>query len=512
MDNPLSNPQPNPGSPAADPARGGNGGAIPPRPTQSASEAAAQQPRPAYAAPGAVPPRPEQSAPQHAQGQTQATQTLPPYGWGHGHDAGHGANGGDGAAYGPQPKPDSSGQPRKRVGAIAGLLVAAALVGGAAGLGGAYAGSTIWNDGSGTTASPSDPSSITVNNPGSVNEATAVAAEVTPGTVTITVSSGQESGNGTGVVLSDDGYVLTNTHVVTLGGAASDGTIRVTGSDGKIYDAEVVGTDPTYDLAVIKLKDASGLTPIEFADSSKLNVGDTAVAIGAPLGLPNTVTTGIVSALNRSIQIQSSEAPDSADSDDSEGDGGEQGESPWFFDVPGQEQQEQSQAQESISLGVIQTDASINPGNSGGPLVNSEGKLIGINVAIASAGGDSSSESGSVGIGFAIPANVAERVANELIDNGEATHGLLGASVTNASQLEEATVEGAAIAEVSGGGAAEEAGLKKGDVVTEFNGVPIGSSTDLTAQVRAVAGGSDATLTYVRDGREETAEVTLGTL
>ena len=127
-------------------------------------------------------------------------------------------------------------------------------------------------------------------------------------------------------------------------------------------------------------------------------------------------------------------------------------------------------------------------------------------------GRGSSSESGSVGIGFAIPSNVAERVANELIDNGEATHGLLGASVTNASQLEEATVEGAAIAEVSGGGAAEEAGLKKGDVVTEFNGVPIGSSTDLTAQVRAVAGGSDATLTYVRDGREETAEVTLGTL
>src|SRR5690606_13728284 len=214
-------------------------------------------------------------------------------------------------------------------------------------------------------------------NPGSVNETTAIASKVLPSVVTIEVAGNQGSGSGSGVVLDKEGHVLTNTHVVTLGGAVADPTIRVTTSDGRIYSATVVGTDPVYDLAVIKLKDAKDLTPITFADSSELNVGDTAVAVGAPLGLSNSVTTGIVSALNRSIQVASSALPDngSGQEDQDQGDGNSEG-GPFQFDIPGMGSQ---QAKQSISIAVIQTDAAINPGNSGGALVDSKGGLIGIN-------------------------------------------------------------------------------------------------------------------------------------
>ncbi|MGO1266443.1 MAG: S1C family serine protease, partial [Microbacterium gubbeenense] len=181
-----------------------------------------------------------------------------------------------------------------------------------------------------------------------------------------------------------------------------------------------------------------------------------------------------------------------------------------FFDLPGQEEQ-QRQSAESIKIAVLQTDAAINPGNSGGALVDDEGKLIGINVAIAT-GSSSSEEGGSIGLGFAIPSNIAERVANEIIEDGQATHGLLGASVTPSSAVEGTTTTGAYIAEVVGDGAAEEAGLKKGDVITQFNGVRVNDSVDLTAQVRAAAAGSEATFVYVRDGEEHEATATLGTL
>lgn len=452
-----------------------NAGVVPPRPVMSASDAAAQYPAHGWSQPGDAGQRP--------------TEPLPPY-----------------IAPNEAPKADKK---KGRGGAIAGLLVAAALVGGAAGLGGTYAGMQLWTPAA--SSEDASPETITVNNPGSVNEATAVAAEALPSTVTISVTGSSEAGSGTGVVLTEDGYVVTNTHVATLGGAVQDGTIKVTDSDGRIYDATIVGTDPIYDLAVLKLEGASGMKPIEFADSSELNVGDTTVAIGAPLGLPNTVTTGIVSALNRSIQIASSAAPEGADETETPDENQREGEdSPWFFDIPGQDTQQS--ADETISIAVIQTDAAINPGNSGGALVNSEGQLIGINVAIATASGSTTEESGSVGIGFSIPSNVVQRVADEIMENGSATHGLLGASVTSSSAYEDATIEGAMIAEVSDGGAAEAAGLREGDIVTEFNGVPITSSTDLTAQVRAAAGGSDATLTYVRDGEAHTVDVTLGTL
>ena len=391
---------------------------------------------------------------------------------------------------------------------VAGLILAAALVGGVAGFGGSALGNAVFDQPSSQSAS--GPQSVTVNNPGSVNETTAIASEVLPSVVTIEVAGSNESGSGSGVILDKEGHVLTNTHVVTLGGAAADPTVRVTTSDGRIYEASIVGTDPVYDLAVIKLKDAKDLTPIEFADSGKLNVGDTAVAVGAPLGLSNSVTTGIVSALNRSIEVASSALPDnSAQQPDSEGEQGDSG-NPFQFDIPGMGQQ---QAKQSISIAVIQTDAAINPGNSGGALVDSKGSLIGINVAIATAGGSSaSSEAGSIGLGFAIPSNIAQRVADEIIADGAATHGLLGATVRDASSVQGASVAGAVIDTPTPGGAAADAGLKRGDIVTKFNGVPITGASDLTAQVRAAAAGSDATLSYVRSGKTYEAEVTLGEL
>ncbi len=445
-----------------------------------------------------IPPRPPLPGAPADSGSTFHTQPTQPYG----QPAPHA-----GAAFGqPATAPEPHDRTRVGGGKIAAILVAAALVGGAAGVGGAAAvGSSFV---SAPASQSSGPSSITVNNPDSVNATTAIATKVLPSVVTISASAGTSGGTGSGVILSDDGYVLTNTHVVTLDGATGDPKLSVTTSDGRVYAATIVGTDPTYDLAVIKLTDASGLTPIEFADSSKLNVGDQTVAVGAPLGLSNTVTTGIVSALNRSIQIASSAAPESEGGTQQEETPG--GRTPFEFDF-GQGQQTPSQPKSSIAISVIQTDAAINPGNSGGALVDGKGRLIGINVAIASAGG-ASTEAGSIGVGFAIPSTVAERVANEIIDNGSATHGLLGATVGDAASAPGATRAGALINEVTAGGAAASAGLRNGDIVTQFNGIAITDQVDLTAQVRALAAGSEAKLTYVRDGREQTATVTLGQL
>ncbi|MFK4808544.1 S1C family serine protease, partial [Microbacterium sp. ZW CA_36] len=415
-----------------------------------------------------------------------------------------------GGATGAAPASTTTTAPKKQTaaGKVVGLIVAAAIVGGAAGLGGAYAGVNWFTPAS--TSPIAGPTTVTVNDTESVNQTTAIAAKVLPSVVTIAATGSSGAGTGSGVVLTEDGYVVTNTHVVTLDGATGDAAIRVTTSDGRVYDAEVVGTDPTYDLAVIKLTDAEGLTPIDFADSSKLNVGDTTVAVGAPLGLANSVTEGIISALNRSISIASSAAPDGGDTEDQEPQEENGQEGPFRFDF-GQGDQGTT-ATESISIAVIQTDAAINPGNSGGALVDSDGKLIGINVAIATAGGSSSDGSGSIGVGFSIPSDIVQRITDEIIDSGEATHGLLGANVRPAASVEDATITGAYIAEVTDGGAAADAGLQAGDVVTGFNGVPITDATDLTAQVRAVAAGSTAEVTFVRDGKTQTVEVTLGSL
>ncbi|MCR2793084.1 trypsin-like peptidase domain-containing protein [Microbacterium sp. zg.Y625] len=476
--------------------------AVPPVPPQAAAQAAQQHP-----APGQRPAPPHPGAPAYG--------AAPRYGAaasGYGapqHPYGAAPQQPTAATAAPSSTSDaaeSTSASKSGIGAgkVAALMLAAALVGGTAGIGGAYAGVNIWSASQPVTAT--GPASVTVNDTDSVNQTTAIAAKVVPSVVTIAADGGSAGGTGSGVILSEDGYVVTNTHVVTLDGATSDAALTVTTADGRVYDAEIVGLDPMYDLAVIKLQDASGLTPIEFADSADLNVGDEAVAVGAPLGLANTVTTGIVSALNRSISIASSAAPETP-GDGTEPAPEEQDQGPFYFDFG---QGEPQQATSTISISVLQTDAAINPGNSGGALVDAEGKLIGINVAIATAG--SSSESGSIGVGFAIPSDIVERITDEIIEDGAATHGLLGAMVAPAASIEGATTTGAYIDEVTPGGAAAEAGLQQGDIVTGFDGLPITSATDLTAQVRAVAGGSTVSLTYLRDGETRTTDVTLGEL
>jgi len=462
----------------------------------------------AAAAPSApLPPRPP--LPHGSAFHTQPTQPLPPAQGGPAPTGQSYASAPAATITAPQPAAPAttdaaSASARIGAGKVLGLIVAAALVGGAAGLGASAAGASLFGA-AGSTVVTAGPSTVTVNDTTSVNQTTAIAAKATPSVVTISASSGSSGGTGSGVILTSDGYVVTNTHVVTLDGATGSADITVTDSTGKVYQAEVVGTDPTYDLAVIKLTGAEGLTPITFADSSQLNVGDQTVAIGAPLGLSNTVTTGIVSALNRSIQIASSAAPEGQDEDQQS-----EGDSPFQFDF-GQGQQQQSTSTGTISIAVIQTDAAINPGNSGGALVDDEGRLIGINVAIATAS-SSSSESGSIGVGFSIPSNVVQRITDEIIESGEATHGLLGAMVGDAASQDGATTTGAYISEVTTGGAAEAAGLKAGDVVTSFNGYPVTDATDLTAQVRALGAGDDATVVYIRDGETKSVDVTLGEL
>lgn len=336
------------------------------------------------------------------------------------------------------------------------------------------------------------PAPIVVNNTDSVNWVTAAAAKASPSVVTISVSSGSDGGNGSGVFLTDDGYILTNTHVVTLDGVTANPTIEVKTTDGHIYSAKVVGTDPTNDLAVIKVQATAQFTPIVWADSSKINVGDSVVAIGAPLGLQDTVTKGIISALNRTIQVSSAAAPDK-----SNGLGGLQlwsgGSTP------------------AINLSVIQTDAAINPGNSGGALVNANGELVGINVAIATAGA-SGGQSGSIGVGFSIPSNIAKRIAEEIMKTGKASHALLGAMVIDAnnSTASASFSVGAEIKELTVGGAAEKGGLKVGDVVTKFNETTVTSSSDLTAAVRQQPAGAKATVTATRGTATVVIEVTLG--
>jgi putative serine protease PepD len=333
--------------------------------------------------------------------------------------------------------------------------------------------------------------------------------------VTINFSASDEAGTGSGIVLTADGYVLTNTHVVTLDGDTSDTTIQVETNDGRLLAAKVVGTDPIDDLAVIKLQNVSDMQPAQFADSSKLNVGDMAIAIGAPLGLSGTVTNGIISALNRSITVASAAAPTGGDSS------GGSGNSPFNFwnfgegNGSGGTQEPSTTASTTISLPVIQTDAAINPGNSGGALLDSNGRVIGVNCAIASAGASSTdgSQTGSIGVGFAIPSNVALRIANDIIKTGSATHGLLGASVEDVATAGSTTTSktvGAKIASVTAGEAAFKAGIQAGDIVTNFNGIPITGATDLTAQVRVLEAGAKASITYVRGSKVVKSSVTLG--
>ncbi|MUL68299.1 peptidase S1 [Mycobacterium sp. CBMA 234] len=303
-----------------------------------------------------------------------------------------------------------------------------------------------------------------------------VAAKVVPSVVKLETDMGRSSEEGSGIVLSADGLILTNNHVVA---GAKDAPppgappvqTKVTFNTGNTTTFQIIGTDPSSDIAVVRAKGASGLTPIALGSSSNLVVGQQVVAVGSPLGLQGTVTEGIISSLNRPVAA-----------------GGD------------------AKNQNTV-LDAIQTDAAINPGNSGGALVNMNGELVGINSAIATLGGDSGqAQSGSIGLGFAIPVDQAKRIADELIKNGTASHASLGVQVGN-----DKAVDGAKIVDVTSGGAAQSAGLPSGVVVTKVDDRVISSADALVAAVRSKAPGDKVTLTYLDNaGKSQTVQVTLG--
>jgi putative serine protease PepD len=363
--------------------------------------------------------------------------------------------------------PPPRGPRRTMTGIVAAALIAG-LVGGGVGFGGAYA---LLDNGSGgttTLGSSADPSSTSAPADGTVAGA---AAKATPSTVDIQVRTAQGAAEGSGVILTADGDVLTNNHVVS---GAQGGQITVTLADGSTHQASVVGTSPSYDLAVIKLQGVSGLTAATLGQSGDVKVGEQVVAIGSPQGLSGTVTAGIVSAQNRTVTA-----------------GGEQGEQPVVYNG-------------------LQTDAPINQGNSGGPLVNLAGQVVGINSAIATSG----QNSGSIGLGFAIPVDTARRVAQELMNDGTATKPQLGVQGQVSASAAGATPAegGARISGVQAGSAAANAGLKAGDVVTKVGDTPVTSFTDLVARVGNYAPGQTIPLTVTTGGQTRTVQVTLGTV
>lgn len=332
----------------------------------------------------------------------------------------------------------------------------------------------------------------------------AVAAAVQPAVVTISVSSSSSSGIGSGVIYDAQGDIVTNYHVVS-GATGADATIQVTLSDGRLYNATVVGTDPTTDLAVIRLENApSDLTVAAFGSSSDLAVGQEVMAVGAPLGLSNTATTGIISALNRPVEV-SRRKEDSQEVDPND----PFGQLPGFG---GGQEENQAQAQSSADTQItnaIQVDASINPGNSGGPLFDATGRVIGINSSIAS--NTSSDKAGSIGLGFAIPVDLVTSVADQLIATGTVDHAVLGVSVTTkAVAVDGSNVAGASVEELTRGGAAAQAGLQAGDVITAVDGESVSSSKQLTGYIRRYRSGQEVTITYVRNGEKQDVTVTLG--
>jgi len=409
--------------------------------------------------------------------------------------------------------PAVTAQPKKRktvgMGLFGGSVVAAALVG-ALVAGGATFLLNQQNSGS-VASSTSQSAPLIVNNTNSVNAVTAAAAKAMPSVVTISATSGSSGGTGSGIILDTAGHILTNTHVVTLDGAAAHATIQVQTSDGKVFAGTVVGTDPLSDLAIVKI-DAPNLVPATLGDSNKINVGDSVIAIGSPLGLNATVTEGIISTLNRTIQVASSAVPSTpSDTAPNQGNGG----NGYQFSPPGGGQSSTA-ATGTVNLNVIQTDAAINPGNSGGALVDAQGQVIGVNVAIASTGSSSSSTSqgGNIGVGFSIPIDHAKRIADDIIATGTATHGQLGVSVSGTSALgtNSQFSDGATVADVTAGSAAAKAGLQKGDVITELAGRTITDASSLTAAVREQAGGATVKITFTRNGNSMEKDVTLDTM
>lgn len=371
-----------------------------------------------------------------------------------------------------QPLPTAAKKNGNKIGKItAALVLAGALNAGIGGAAGAGIATALSDKQTTTTVAEGNTKTATISK---ASSNTGVIRTALPSIVTVNVKTETgEAGTGSGVVFDEAGYIVTNAHVATLGGMSNNGTISIQTYAGETEEVELVGADPISDLAV--LKTTLDLSAVEFATSSNVQVGDETIAIGSPLGLSGTVTTGIVSALNRPITVQSSDV--------------------------------NHYQGENIALNVIQTDAAINSGNSGGALLDSEGKLIGVNVAIAS----TDSSSGNIGVGFAIPSNYVKDVVTSLITSGKVNHGYVGVGVEDYSS-DNSFITGTKIVKVEKGSPAEKAGLKEGDVVTKVNGNPISSTTQFIAIVKQTLEGSTVALTVNRGNEEEILELQTTTL
>ena len=361
----------------------------------------------------------------------------------------------------------------RRAGLAAAVIATALVAGGAAGVGGAAAWSALDDEGSSSAGSPGTrTTSQVVDTPdseapaGSVEQ---VAAKVLPSVVKIDVAGARGAGSGSGIILSSDGEILTNNHVVELAG--DGGSITVSFNDGSTAKAEILGTDPLTDTAVIKAADVSDLTPASIGKSGDLKVGESVVAIGSPFGLDSTVTSGIVSALDRPVDVGS----------DGQGN--------------------------STTYPAIQTDAAINPGNSGGALVDLDGNVVGINSSIRTASA-TQGEAGSIGLGFAIPMDEVMPIVDQMRKGETPTHARLGISVSDVSSRPGAEVtQGAEVQDVNAGSTADDAGLAKGDVITKVDDTLITGADSLVATIRSYRPGDEVTVTYEHGG--ETKTVTL---
>jgi putative serine protease PepD len=424
---------------------------------------------PVSSPPPASPWQQQAAAPQPPPYQAAQHQTAPqPGGW---HQQGQWHGGGPSEQTGQIPAwaaatPLAPGTPQhatRRGGRSVLTAVAIAVLAGGVGMAGGYVGAAIY-DGEGGTANPV---TKVVNAAPAVDRSSlaGIAAAVQPSVVVVSTGSGE----GSGVIMTTDGYVVTNNHVVD---SAQDRSVTVTYANGTKVKATIVGTDPRTDVAVVKIENGKDLTAAKFGDSDAVRVGDTVLAIGAPLGLQGSVSAGIVSALHRTISENG------------------QPESP--FGGGGQ-------ARTTIG-DAIQTDAAINPGNSGGALVNTNGEVIGINTAIATNGGGA----GNIGVGFAISANKAKTVAEQLIKGVKVTHPYLGVNVG------EADTGGAQVGGVTAGSPAEKAGLKEGDVITKIGDQAIANSEDLVAAVQRGEVGQSVQITIVRDGATQTLTAVIG--
>ena len=387
--------------------------------------------------------------------------------------------------YGPPSYPPPAGPPvlpphrsmgRGRFAAT--VLAGALVVGGGAGVGGAAAWSLV--AGSDTSSAASgfnvDATPVTAVKAGSVES---VASTVLPSVVKLDVQGGGNAGSGSGVVLNSSGLILTNNHVVTLDSQvpAKQTQVTVSFNDGTKVPATVVGTDPLTDTALVQVNGVKNLQPITIGRSNNLQVGQQVVAVGSPYGLDSTVTSGIVSALNRPVDVG------------------------------------QDQSGNTTAYPAIQTDAAINPGNSGGALVDMSGHLVGINASIQTSD-SSGGQGGSIGLGFAIPIDEILPIVDQIKSGATPTHARLGIAVSDVRQQNGQSlaqvVDGAQIQQVTSGSAAGDAGLRSGDVITRIDDHTITGSDSLIATIRAYRPGQEVQVTYTRGGKSESTRLKLG--